>query len=136
MQKKSTHDLSTREGENSGKKITGFEIGFVLGMILFPLFFMVIVPYIHELLHVLCLELYGCDYVMQFYYSVLNGLHAQTIFSTTTCELNSVQTNIVYLAGVGGNLLLSIFLFLLTWLLTKKLPLAMGCFLLPWKRRW
>jgi len=121
MQKKSTHESFTKEGDkNVRKKFSGFEIGFILGMMSLPIFFTIIVPYIHELWHVLCLEFYGCDYLLEFDYSVLNGLHAQTIFSMATCELNSIQTSIVILAGVGFNILLSIIIFLISWVLVRK----------------
>jgi len=102
------------------RRFSGFEVGFVAGMMLFPIFFTVIVPYIHESWHVLCLELYGCDYILEFDYSVLHGLHAQTIFSMATCKLNLVQDSVVVLAGVGGNILVGIFLFLISWTLARR----------------
>ena len=94
-----------------------YDLTYIIGLILFPIIFMIIPPYIHEMWHVLFLKIFGCSYDLIFRFSIINGLKGIIDYS---CSLERFDFIILKLAGTFGDIFIGMILYTIGWLLGKK----------------
>lgn len=94
-----------------------YNITAIAGIILFLIISLFIAPFTHELFHLIVLKANNCQYWTDFHTSLFKGMYA-SIYQT--CTLTQNTQILLYLAGVVGNLIVSLLLLLWDFWLTKR----------------
>ena len=95
----------------------------LIGIIMFLLFSNYVVPFTHELGHVLALKYFHCNYWANLEYGFFKMFYGEIY---ERCILTPKQNAIIYISGVGLTFVLGVLLLIIEYSLHRKHRIEMG----------
>ncbi len=94
-----------------------YDVYFIVGILLFLIFSFIIVPFFHELGHVIVLKYHNCSYWANLEYGFFNKFYGEIY---QKCMLNSKAQALVYIGGVTLTFIIGIILLISEYIVHRR----------------